>query len=1119
MEIINRLINNGEQVGVYAKDGTETYALPMEALKSEFYHDLLTKSGYKLTEVTKPEYNSNGVNISELPTIDFNTLNDDDQMGFFNAKDLYPPMPMSDLYKLVERSESFEKFAEGHYTIFTREEFIKYLDSIENGAASDDFMPINYFVAPSARFSADEYLSGSIANYVSRMSNRRLFSRVRFNHFVHWVIENKKITNPTPDDIIDAYFSFGFDGVNIAVTAKLEEITSSNPRTPSNKGNAEQAEAITAMVDMLTSFHDTDVALLSSNRDASEGLLFAENENNVIPESVKRNTIFANSLHDDFYTRHSVLSSNEYIPEAFYIRRSYKVRTWVCLNTDNNETFKLIISPYNIIPRSSSNTGAGVLNGFGPCTPDNFMKMQEPSKWFMRDPSYENDIAILKKLAADMCKKTLIPCNKTSFNILSSMGVTPGCAVRYILNNYNAIDNPQIVNSDDPADEMYGMPTPEDFVLTEKDIETYFSSGMTADELTDTEYTIYIDQSGTSLSTAIGHGAPVGVVRYGVCKAERKAEVIQEVMNGTRDLGSISEGHQTDDAMDTASVFYGLYAAHFILGMRIDQIATECDAFDPDPQLVHDTDYTPFQLSYNGKTIHIDVPNRNNAIRAAEAETLSHMLSQAEDADTFYQVIDVAREMTNTSGKGEQAPNRHVGVYGIAFDRYTYKIDSMGCMLSRVEYKNASVPTVGGYVNKFADQYYTMLATDSPMGLRSSEQRMARYTAVRAAQQLMCDIALYGRAVSFTKMPEEWKTISAEDVATIKGMSRTFVDSTLTICERLIEKTGDIIESNGHDLFKFTWRSYCVNATVTPISVTPTDSNLITETDLNALYRISEFSDATADAAFKQLDSMHAFNKNYFKKPGDSWRYISKPLVIVPELIDNGYDHYIKNTAVIYGDYSCAIDDDFATELNKLDSKYSQLPSAYWRDAVGCLHRYFLTSILERKEHESKGEFFMFSKNPVDVLYPNAYGTLNKCVRPAVEGDKSYYPCHEGLLLHGPNFKRNADDEQVLGRKFREGFGAKRIATDFGVTTPKNTAVLVEGFNGDDLMLCSDLPTYEFVGKKFFVHGTKVGFNNEVHDVADVMDLSPNEYAIKKVTGNIAYICDVNNRLYRVKVD
>lgn len=1121
MDIISRLINNGEQIGVYAKDGTETYALPMEALKSEFYHDLLKTSGYKLTEVTKPEYNRNGVDISDLPEMDFNSLNDDDMMGFFNAKDLYPPMPISDLYKLVERSESFEKFREGMYTIHTREEFIKYLDSIKNGVSSDDFMPINYFVAPSARFSAAEYLSGSIANYISIMSNRRVFSRARFNHFVNWLINDKGNANPTPDDVIDAYFSFGFDGVNLAVTAKIEDITTVNPRAPKGKNNGEQSAEIADMVDMLVSFHDTDVALLSSNRDAFEGLLFVENENNIIPESVRRNTTFAKSLSADFYSRHSVLGPNEYIPEAFYIKRSYKVRTWVCVDTETNEQFKIIISPLDVLTRSSSNTGAGVLNSFGPCTPDNFSKIQTPSKWFVRDSSYENDVAILKQVAAEMCSKTLVPCSDTSFNILLRMGVTPGCAVRYILSNYNAIDNPQIVNSDDPADEMYGMPNEEDFVLTEKDIETYFSSGMKADELSDTEYTIYVDSNNNGISASIGHGAPIGIVRYGTCTAARKAAVIEEIMNGTRDLGNISEGHQVDASMDTDTVFYGLYAAHFILGMRIDQIVSACSEFQPDKTLVLDTASTPFSLTFNGKTIHIEVPNRNNAKRAADAEALNHLIRQITDADTFYYVMDVAREMTNTSADGEQAPNRHVGVYGVAFDRYTYKLDSMGCSVGRVEYKNAKVPTVGGYVEKFAEQYYTMLATNAPNGLRSDEQRRARIDSIRAAQLFMCDIALYGQVANFTKYPAEWASLTAEDVETIKGLSRRFVDSTLSICERLIEKTGDIItdKQSNTDFFKFAWRSYCVNATVTPISVTPTDCHLITETDLAALYRISEVSAADAPSVFARLnDGLHAFNPNYFKNASDSWRYVSNPLCKVPTLIDMGFESLVEESELVYGEYSSAIDDDFEANLKRIDTKYCNEPGAFWRDAVGCLHRYFLTSISERKSHESAGEFFMFSTHPADVLYPNAYGKFDPLVRPAKEGDKTYYPCHPGLMLHGPDYKRATENEKIIGREFREGFGAKRIASGFGVTAPKTTIVAVKGFYAEDLIACSNLFTCEFTGQKFFVNGSKVGFDNGVHDVAEVMSLPEGSYAIKKVTGNIAYICDVNNIIYRIKL-
>ena len=1140
MEIINNITQNGERIGVLIKDGDETYPLPMDVIKSKFYYDALQAAGYSLTEVTKPEYERDGISISRLPTVEFDTLPDGSDMIFYNAIDQYPPMSMTELYALVQKTAEYVKFREGDYTSNTQEEFLAYLDSIAKGVSDDDFMPINSFVAPSARIPLGKILGDSdMLNRLNILGRRRLYSNARFYKFVKWVMQDKGITNPTPNDIISAYMEFGLDGVNICCTAKTEEITLKNPSSPTTAAmniknlSAEENMGINKIVSASWQFHKLDVALLSRNRDSYEGLLFTGDLNPndcVFPvnDEVRRDTIFADGLNPHFFENHNFLKDNEYIAEKFFIPSPQHVYKWICFDEESGDTIEVNITPTEIgIVNKTRPIGKGsqFWPNFSLRNANNFSIAVPTEKWFKNSGEYMRDIALLQEAATKMCNKTKLECKETSYSILRRMGCTPGNIIRYILNYYGALGVPQLANGLDPADEAYGTLSDDDWVITAQDITDFFRSGGDASEMVDSPYTIQVNRTTKIAEGVLGHVDEVGCTsHYGNCTAERKVKIIQEIINGERDLGRISEGHKMDEVVDTSKVFDALYAARFHLGARTDQIITDCEQFNPSNDEIHDNDTSRFSLTYNGKTIIINVPNRNKAVLASESEAFQHMYKQMMTADTFFQVIDVAREMTNTAGDGTPAPNRHVGVYGVAFDRNTYKVVNDGCSVAQEKPNSRYGKTVQDYVNQFAEDFYSYTAIKSgPAGLREGDQLRVKLLSNKAAMQLMCDIALSGKVISFTEYPEEWNNIPAEDIKRIKELSRRFYDSTLAICDELIDATDEFIENKNSDdeahMYKFVWRYYCTNADITPMLVTPTGFNIIPETDLSALYRIGEVPADSLESTWNLLASMKCFNPQYFKSQDDSWLFCPIPLSIAPRIDINrtGSSSSIFEMEDVYSAYSLVDGSDYTDKIPELDKKFAEKGQHYENASLYSLHRYYYKSMIERDKHKAEGKFFMHSTHPADEMYPGIYSNCDNGVRDMQEGDKAYYPCHNGLLLHGPQFTPKDGDERVFGRPFREGVGASTLTYDTTSTSKSSKAIKVGGFYAEDINLCDTLVDTDFsIGTKFLVRGSAIGYDGAAHKIEEVIELPDGKYAIKHVTGNIAYICDVNNIIYRI---
>ncbi len=216
-----RLVGDGcdGQAALMVVDEGVEYPLFFESLHNTVYFPLLIESGYTLTEYP---YNfvKNGVSIKDLPIRDF-APSEQDLQNMYDS--IGVKVPIEEIKSKIETPLHVLETPPTEYKIHTREAFIEYLETIENVKLADDYLPINYFVSPEARFSAMEYNSAEFARYVQIMNNRREMTTVKFNALVKWLQSHGLSQSHTVTDIIDAYFAWGVDGLNASFINKYRK--------------------------------------------------------------------------------------------------------------------------------------------------------------------------------------------------------------------------------------------------------------------------------------------------------------------------------------------------------------------------------------------------------------------------------------------------------------------------------------------------------------------------------------------------------------------------------------------------------------------------------------------------------------------------------------------------------------------------------------------------------------------------------------------------------------------------------------------------------------------------------------------------------------------------------
>lgn len=236
MEIVKLLRIPGQDTkptAVLLNDQGEEYPVFLETLTNTVYFALLMESGYIFTGFPY-QFKKDGKSLTDLPVEDY-TPTDEEMEGMYN--NIGAPMSYDELKSHISEDEiAGIPMPPTHYTIHTREEFIEYLNTIKDVSLVDDFMPINYFVAPAARFTSEEFLSDKFSAYISAMNARRTMSYPKFMKLFNWLKQFGLNDNATEMDVLDAYFAWGMDGLSTPIIAKRREqrpqALTGNPNAP-----------------------------------------------------------------------------------------------------------------------------------------------------------------------------------------------------------------------------------------------------------------------------------------------------------------------------------------------------------------------------------------------------------------------------------------------------------------------------------------------------------------------------------------------------------------------------------------------------------------------------------------------------------------------------------------------------------------------------------------------------------------------------------------------------------------------------------------------------------------------------------------------------------------------
>lgn len=272
MELKKRLIveNAAQPNAVLINDEGEEYPVFLESLHNTLLFPLLLESGYSLQSLPYG-FVKNGVSFDSLPVEEYSVTE-------VQLEQMYNSIGVKLSYDEIKSHIDVQEVADmntppTHYTINTRDELLEYLRATEMASTDDDFMPLNYFVAPEARFSIKEYMDVNNLRYTSAISKRREMSLRKFHKLVAWLRNMNLLgANYSAMDVLDAYFSWGMDGLNFVTVAKHRE---NRPfrLMPSKTVSAQMVRKTQGFIDgagnMLTPQNERDVVWKLSSTDPS----------------------------------------------------------------------------------------------------------------------------------------------------------------------------------------------------------------------------------------------------------------------------------------------------------------------------------------------------------------------------------------------------------------------------------------------------------------------------------------------------------------------------------------------------------------------------------------------------------------------------------------------------------------------------------------------------------------------------------------------------------------------------------------------------------------------------------------------------------------------------------
>lgn len=213
----HKVMRNGETLGYKVNTGDKSYCISSSGLISKELFMLLINNGYQYLGKMEFEDSSKN-NIENLPEIAFDSLTDFERADFFETKDVMSKEELDKYIKKCTSEPAFSWKSPDKFLINTRQELLDFIKAPIKFDRRDPktYMPINSFTNPEALFTEVEFLDPANYGLMDRIANTRyynLYSLFKMN-------EELPITGFDPIDFIDAYFTWGIDGIKTAVISK-----------------------------------------------------------------------------------------------------------------------------------------------------------------------------------------------------------------------------------------------------------------------------------------------------------------------------------------------------------------------------------------------------------------------------------------------------------------------------------------------------------------------------------------------------------------------------------------------------------------------------------------------------------------------------------------------------------------------------------------------------------------------------------------------------------------------------------------------------------------------------------------------------------------------------------
>lgn len=577
-----KIRGSAEPTAVMLNDTGELYPVLLESLHNNVLFPELINSGYELTGLPY-QFVRNGVKFDQIPIEDYNPTEAEEER-------MYNSIGVKLTQEELKSHISYDSIAAVEtpptkFTIFTREEFLNYLDEVQKSQSELDYLPINYFVHPDALFSPQEFISDAYKEYVSIITQRRVMSHTRFIKLLTWLESVNLNPNYTDQDVLDAYFAWGLDGLRDDIV-KIEH-TDSVVRLAPQLSQDMNSNYIYDTVDGFTDI----------------------NLNQFIPESAKNrqweihkgSLSTAETLGEIQMLKESFGSADNKLLPVVYKSRTKQVHT--VMNMRGGYTIK--IATNNIVTMGRSYLPIVVKSPTNPLESVPLFKALPGSAKLLYEDSLVNT------MAKEIFESRIPKINVSSYRALCIAGLSSYRAIEYICQKLNALLTSGSFDPDSgrqQKQQVVDSSTIKEIPKFEfRDIDDFVCGKMASD----------IEKTPTDDLIA-------------------KYEFLNDIVRGNINIDGIDIAYQELHNHRIESYITAIKAIHNVMNIPYDEIYR---------RFLNRGAATVIPFEYKGITYNLDVSPLDGIVKEYKKDLQMYNEAKAAQSFSFFYIVNVAKEV------------------------------------------------------------------------------------------------------------------------------------------------------------------------------------------------------------------------------------------------------------------------------------------------------------------------------------------------------------------------------------------------------------------------------------------------------------------------------------------